>query len=151
MNSLWVLPPPNHSAWFAKIDWYLNWQMTRGLTHEPRQPSAALIRLARDHGLPDPVVGNTSPVPLMVSARGRLNAEQCVVMGAPENLADWLKRIHALIQTLNQSSARVHLPSGATRQKAHELWKNLSKQGFFNVEFIDDEEAAKWPNRSQKN
>jgi hypothetical protein len=150
MNSLWVLPTPGHSAWFAKIDWYLNWQMTRGLTHEARQPSTTLMRLTREHGLPDPIPAVTSPVPLMVSARGRVAAEQCVVIGEPENLSDWLKRVHQLIQALNHSSARIHLPTGASRPKADELWKTLSKQSKISIEFIVDEEAATWPIQSVK-
>lgn len=154
--SLWVIPPPGKSAWFAKIDWYLNWQMIRGLAHESQRPSTELLRLAREHGLPEPILSSTTRTPLMIAARGRLGTDQCVVLEMSDSVADWLKLVHDLTVKLGSAKTRVYLPSGTSRAKAQELWKNITAKDKFDkeefaIEFLADEEAASWSTQFQKN
>lgn len=151
MSALWVLPPPGKSAWFAKIDWYLNWQLTRGLVHEPRRPSAELMRLTRDLDLPAPTATDWTQAPLMVSAHGRLDAEQCVVLAMQGSLHEWLRQIHTVATRLGVQKLRVFLPTGMDRSDALDFWQKISKQDTLEIEFSSDEDAALWSTPSKKN
>lgn len=150
MTDLWVLPSPSHSAWFAKIDWYLNWQMCKGLAHETRRPSVELLRLSEENGVPwfDPP--KISEAPLLVAAKGRIPALGCMVLEGEPALKAWLRRAHALAGELKVSSLRVFLPIGFTVNEATQAWRGLPKLDI-QTDFTPDEESAAWPTQSKLN
>ncbi len=151
MSELWVFPTPKHSTWFAKMDWYLNWQMTRGLSHEARRASAELLRLVNEHGLPTPAVTAPSSTPLLISSQGRVDAEQCLVLDFHQSLPQWLDEAHQLAQKLGQTNLRVFLPAEAMQREAIDLWKKLAKNSNLTADFLPDEDAAKWSTPFKKN
>ncbi len=139
---LWVLPPPTKSAWFAKIDWYLNWQMSKGLSHVSPRASAELLQLTSENGMDfiEPPMDKTAP--LMVISNGRIPAQKCVVIDFTKSLKAWLTSVHRLSELLQVENLRVFLPPGSTPTEAQEIWRSCSTKNI-NIEFSPDEDAAK--------
>lgn len=139
---LWVLPPPAHSRWFSRIDWYLNWQMSKGLSHQKMKPSVELFRVMEDAGIsiqPDPVF---PPTPLLVSSTGRVASERCVVIDFKDDLNGWLASVHALCANLKSKHARIFLPQGSETGTAEKIWKKMTPLEI-QLEFSTDEEDFK--------
>lgn len=139
-SDLWVLPQPAESHWFSRIDWYLNWQLCKGLAHERQLPHAELFRVMEENGIPFVDVPVTKQAPLMVLSQGRIPAAKCIVIENSKTLKTWLGRVHQLVQGLHIKSARVFLPKGANSSQAADVWRSLEKLDM-EVEFSPDEES----------
>lgn len=137
---LWVLPTSEHSRWFARIDWYLNWRMSKGLAHNRPEPSPELLDLLYTNGIEYLAPPNVDRAPLMVAALGRLPASKCVVLEySGRNLRGWLEKIQELSEQLKSRNARVFLPSHANAKDAAAIWAETAAPGT-EVEFSTDED-----------
>lgn len=137
---LWILPPPAHSHWFSHIDWYLNWQMCKGLTHTPVKPPAELFQVMEEGGLNIIMDPPVETAPLMVASLGRLPAAKCVVLPYTKGVKTWLKQAHHLATSLHAIRIRVFLPHGADDKEARETWSGYSGAAI-EAEFTTDIEA----------
>ncbi len=134
---LWIIPPAKHSAWFSRLDWYLNWQMCKGLAHRNTPPHAEIFRLAGEHGIPvDSSPSGMADAPLMISGRGLVPAKACVVVGYNGELKDWLTQAKWITFQMQATNSRVHLPAGASTAKAVAIWEKL--EGSCVAEFVED-------------
>lgn len=140
-SDLWVLPTAEHSRWFARIDWYLNWQMSKGLAYNRPEPSPGLLHLLEVNSIPYSVPPNADRAPLMVASAGRVPAGLCVVLpfGGGRSLRDWLGEIQTLSGGLNPKRMRVFLPAGSSVKDALAAWAATPAQGI-EVEFSNDED-----------
>jgi len=138
---LWVLPPASHSRWFAKLDWYLNWQMSKGLAHQRQKPSLELLKVLETTGMALISAPETGSTPLMVSAIGHVDALRCVVVDVGNGLRGWLERSHELMQGLQAKRVRLFLPKGAEISEAKEHLKKLGNKDL-EIDFATDEEAT---------
>ncbi len=137
-SDVWVIPQGERSRWFAHIDWYLNWQLTRGFTHSLPRMSIELIELLEESGMPVMTPELPAEPPLMVLPKGQIPAMACLLMPHSQSLDHWLKRIHTSLQTLKAKRARVFLPADATVNEAEKIWQPLPV-GDLKVEFILDD------------
>lgn len=123
---LWLLPPPRSSAWFAVIDWYLNWQLSKGLAYSGLHLPNETLRLAEDYEVPLPPVktpGVDSGVPLLVLSQGRLPATKCVVLDTGLKHEDWLKQGFEITLNFDAKNVHVFLPAKASKEQSQQLWK----------------------------
>ncbi|NJL25506.1 MAG: hypothetical protein HC902_10270 [Calothrix sp. SM1_5_4] len=51
---LWVLPSPRYSHWLSRLDWYLNWQICKGLAYGGLHLPAELYRISEEYGVAVP-------------------------------------------------------------------------------------------------
>lgn len=71
---LWLVPPPSVSGWGRQIDWYLNFQISRGLDTRPQKRAKSLDQFLEkiQWSLPASYISNDAP--LLISSEGRLQA-----------------------------------------------------------------------------
>ena len=123
-SDLWIVPPASHSAWFSRLDWYLNWQMSRGLNHRQSPLAAELFRISEEHGLRidahDPL---DEQAPLLVSGRNLVPAKACVVLPYHGDLQEWLAQAQSIASKLKSTRAQVFLPTGAQVKSPSKSWK----------------------------
>ncbi len=137
MSDLWFVPPSTHSAWFSRLDWYLNWQMSKGLAHSHAIPSADLFRLAGEHGVTiEPAQTLPPHAPLMISGVGLIPAKACVVLPFNGQLETWLAQAKAIAFELRATTARIYLPAGTGQTEAAGSWRKLT--GTCTAEFTED-------------
>ena len=140
-SDLWVVPPSNHSAWFARLDWYLNWQMCKGLAHPPFRPGAEVESLANEYDIPIPYAQIADPGPLLISTSGLVPAAKCVVLPYAGDLGAWLKQTASLASGLGVASVAVFLPLKQTVEAARPVWSACGSN--IEVSFIMDQEESK--------
>lgn len=124
-----MLPTPRHSRWFTHWDWYLNWQMCKGLGYGGLHLPPETHRVAEEYGVGVPRTasarGGTVP-PLLIASQGRLPAAQCLVLDGADDLKSWLASARRLADDLRAADVRVYLPEDSTVKEAEKLWKSAA-------------------------
>jgi hypothetical protein len=141
-SDLWILPPPASSNWFARIDWYLNWQLSKGLTHSSARPSMDLLRIMEAGELSPVEVPMPANPPLMVISMGRIAATKCVVVKLGEKPEQWFSRLAQVIEQLSARHVNIFLPSGISVGQAEKIWRSQRSKAE-TVQFVIDEGAGK--------
>ena len=140
-SDLWVVPPPPHSAWFARLDWYLNWQMSKGLAHRPAKLSSAIERLAAEYEIVIPSIPIADPASLLIACKGLVPAEKCIVLPFNGDLTEWLAQISNLTRDLVALSVSIFLPANISLEGAQKIWS--TRESAHDVRFIADHEESK--------
>ena len=126
MHDLWIFPAPRASRWFARLDWYLNWQMCKGISYAGLHLPDETYRVAEAHGLPLEVEALVSP-PLLVLPGPRVPTKKCLVLDPGEaDLEAWFRVMIDHARALRARSARVFLPTGRTLAEAESAWSRVS-------------------------
>lgn len=111
-HQLWVVPEAAHSKWNQRIDWHLNFQITRTTRQQmPSTPETLNETLTAIEWQP-PVFKAPDNSPIMIYSPHRVPARWVVVLPANEGRAAWMKRLRALWTKLKKPSLRVFLPAG---------------------------------------
>ncbi len=139
-TELWVVPPSHHSAWFARLDWYLNWQMSKGLAHRPVRPSAEVEQLAQDYEIPIPFAQLADPGPLLIASSRLVPASSCIVLPYAGDVAGWLEQIAKFAENLRVKTVAIFLPAGVWVDSATSAWSGI--QTSLEVQFIKDQEDS---------
>lgn len=136
-GDLWIVPPPENSAWFSHLDWYLNWQMCKGQTHRAKSPDAELLRITKEYNLPFYDISSSSArPPLLISGQGLIPAKACLVMDIVGEIKNWLLECKAIACKMHASRVLIFLPSGAEKIRAAKIWDTLP--GICSAEFVED-------------
>lgn len=122
-SDLWVLPPPRVSAWFSRVDWYLNWQMSKGVAYAGLHLPNETLRLSEEYETPlPPVTPADSTAPLLVLAMGRLPTRKCVVVEGKTFGGTWLEKVHGIAQELDAKTVHIFLPAKMSVAEAQKAW-----------------------------
>lgn len=134
---LWVIPPPRMSSWFARLDWYLNWQMTRGLAYSGLHLSNELMSLAEHYEVQVPDLKVPDEPPLLVLSHARVPAKKCLVLNMrPGGLGEWLREAHDIGVKLGAEKLQIFLPAQTKVKDAKGIWaKQFSSRS---AEFFAD-------------
>lgn len=139
-TDLWIVPQSSHSAWFSQLDWYLNWQMCKGLTHKPAVADAQMYRIAEAYEVKIDSAPLSKTAPLLVATSPYLPAAQCLVLPYGGDLKQWLLEAKTIAFKMKCQSAQVFLPAGAQADKAEKTWIGLS--GECRANFTNDFEGS---------
>lgn len=138
-TDLWIVPPSQHSAWFAHLDWYLNWQMCKGLVHRTATPDAQVFMLAKEYEIPVSSSTVSEKSPLLISCGTLVPAKSCLVLPFKGDLKEWLIEAKTIAFKLMCANVHIFLPAGSETDKAEKAWSKLS--GECTVTFFEDTEA----------
>lgn len=134
-SDLWVLPPPRLSGWFPRVDWYLNWQLSKGLAYSGLHLPNETLSLMEEYEKPLTPVSEPDPGrPLLVLSQHRLPARKCVVVESGGGLKAWLERVHQIALDLGSQKAHVFLPAKASLEDAKSVWGNRPVAATFSID-----------------
>lgn len=123
---LWVLPTPSFSRWFSQLDWYLNWQMCKGMAYGGLHLPSETHRLAEEYGFAVKAEasskGGLQP-PLLIAPSGRVPTKRCLVLDGADDPKSWLATISQHVSQLKSQEIRVFLPKGFNKTSAEKIWK----------------------------
>ncbi|MGE4133014.1 MAG: hypothetical protein AB7F86_15340 [Bdellovibrionales bacterium] len=138
-SDLWILPPPRISAWFPRIDWYLNWQMSKGLAYSGLHLPSQTLQTASSFEIEVPTFpALDSSAPLLILSQSRLPSPKCLVLDQ-EGERPWLKRCNESIKELGARRAHMFLPEGTATKSAEKIWREFNSPA--SVTFSANEEA----------
>ena len=108
---LWFLPEPKESQWSRKIDWYLNFQITRSIKHQKPFVPAELIQRIEDCGLEGMEIEVSQEAPTFIVSEGLLPNKKSIILPNTSSFYPWAKRLLQIREKLGSPSTKVFIPS----------------------------------------
>lgn len=130
---LWVVPGSENSRWTMKIDWYLNFQISKASRHQAPPSPLYLQKVAAETGLEKTSFVTASQSPLLIPCHDLLPCRWTAMVPLHKNYTEWVLQIEKLWESLERPSFRVFLPAGQNAGGFNELWQNENKFEDFTV------------------
>lgn len=130
---LWVIPSESISPLIKKIDWYLNFQLSRAEIHHREELSPEMKSIMHENELPTFYSKPEDQLPLMVLSEERLPVKTVVQMRDMNSKLEWTEFVHNLWQGLNCPTLRVFLPINMTPDEFKSTWPGMTKDDVFVV------------------
>ncbi|MCB9026715.1 MAG: hypothetical protein H6625_10385 [Bdellovibrionaceae bacterium] len=109
-SNLWVVPNGDSSEWSKKLDWYLNFQISKAMEHIPNKISPEFSKNLLDYEI-QPLEFKQKSDLLMISCGGRLPTKMLVIVPLRDNLKDWIDSIYQVWLNLLKPNLRIFLPN----------------------------------------
>lgn len=122
--SVWVVPAENPGPLIGKMDWYLNFQLTRSLDRQPEDLSPQLKFIVTENNIPQFSSKSQSDAPLMISAERGLPTSKFIMLPGSDKMSSWTQKIHEIWVNLDHPTLRVFLPSQNAIDEFRSNWKS---------------------------
>lgn len=119
---LWIVPDKTNFNLFSKLDWYLNFQLTRASMHQSQAISPQLKNLIHENRLPNFYQAPPKNSALMVSAELGLPTKTIIEIPSLEDLSLWPKTVHEKWLNLDRPNLRVFLPNSLSLENFNKHW-----------------------------
>lgn len=113
---LWILPQEAHSNWYSRIDWYLNFTLSRIELKPETKISHFLEAVNKECNLD--LVNINPKDPLLISVSQWLPARWVLILPYKESLQAWTDSIVSQVSSLKTGSLRIFLPHGKSFDEA---------------------------------
>ena len=122
---LWALSDSVQSAWSAKIDWHLGFQIKKQRLKILQKPSPKINSILKKYQIPSlKWSSSTSPLPLLIESS--LYLPNLWTLEVPFS-TNWLDTIYDIWCSLNQPSLRIFAPKEIKKEAIEKKWKSVSK------------------------
>lgn len=126
----------DRSKWARKIDWYLNFQLTRAEPHQPVSISSELNQILEEWEVEAPPrIELPHSAPLMVASASLLPNTTTVQVPLNEKTEAWVLSCHRIWTDLGRPSLRVFLPSSVSEAAFEKHWPSADKES--GVELVE--------------
>jgi hypothetical protein len=121
-SDLWVVPDRRSSTWSKKIDWYLQFLISKATIHKPPQISKDLEQrmFENEFKVYSQNVSHSSPL-LILSAR-QLPNKMTVQLPFLGDSKDWVSHVFQVWNDLKSPTLRVFLPHGLSSDQFLSHW-----------------------------
>lgn len=130
---LWVVPDSGNSRWMMKIDWHLNFQISKASRHHAKAAPLYLQKVVAETGLKEVSFLTEPESPLLIPCHDLLPCRWTAMIPLHRNYSQWVSQIGKLWESLDHPSFRVFLPAGQNAASFNELWQNEHKPEDFTV------------------
>ncbi len=123
---MWVAPTPANSLWSRRLDWYLNFRMSKGLTHQSQSRSPQL------EGILERIQWKLSPStdvsekPLLIAAGLWLPCDWILVLetlsSEKNQLSPALEQLASAWSDLGEPKVRIFAPTQFPKDGLAERW-----------------------------
>lgn len=118
----WIVADLEHSKWAQRIDWYLNFQITRSVPHRPASFAPELQEIIEKWEFEAPAVRLSPITPLMIASSELVPNHQTVVVPVKGVEADWVLACHRVWVGLGRPPLRLFLPEGFKPSSVSMRW-----------------------------
>ena len=133
---LWIIPELEKSHSASKLDWYLNFQLTRSTAKVSKSLSEDLVLLLRKCGLPESHYNQDTRGKLLINSSQLLPNRWVVQLENSADLHSWCDQIGEIWTGLRKPTLRVFLPTGLTSGEFLSAWKQ--SQSFDDFSLVVD-------------
>ncbi|MES2965365.1 MAG: hypothetical protein V4760_15890 [Bdellovibrionota bacterium] len=132
----WLVPDLEHSKWAQRIDWYLNFQITRAEPHRPASFAPELQEIMEKWEFEAPAVRLNSVAPLMIASPELVPNHQTVVIPVRGSEAEWVLSCHRVWVGLGRPAVRLFLPEGFKTSSVESRWPKADAEA--DVELVGE-------------
>lgn len=120
---LWVTADLQHGRLTERLDWYMNFQITKAGHHTTQQISENLQTVLDHCGLQKFDFIGDSEQSLLIASQGHLPNRWVLVVPFSES---WAARIHQAWKSLGSPSTRIFLPAKLSIEQFEKQWRKVS-------------------------
>ena len=142
---LWVVPERQNSKLARKIDWYLNFQITRSAQHETKILPPQVSEILKKSGLEDldwvEQNASTKKESLLILSAAAFPNRWVMVVRESKNFEKWIENIYERWLKMSSPSLRVFLPIGVSGTQFENAWRkarNSSKGELQKIGFVPE-------------
>lgn len=122
-SELWVLPQIEISQWARKIDWYLNFQISRAKSHTPRKPDPELSEILGENEISFvKYARDEQNRPLLVASHSHLPNQMTLEVPYKSEAKGWVEIVHRNWDQLKRPNLRVFLPPNLESDEFIKAW-----------------------------
>lgn len=130
---LWIIPTLENSKSAQRLDWYMNFQITRSSLHQAPDLSADLKQILQNCRLPVANYKGEAQEKLMFDSSNLLPNRWLVMVSDSSNFQDWTEQISHIWTNLRKPTLRVFLPTGLSSGDFQKIWKQTQSFDDFSV------------------
>ncbi len=127
-STLWIMPQGHESDWKKKLDWYLNFLISKTESHKPVQVTPEFISFLQEYNMELRAHNKTSTL-RMISCEKFLPCKMIVIVPIYDNdFQKWVESIFEVWKKLLKPNFRIFLPVNFPIVDFMSLWpdKNLT-------------------------
>lgn len=132
----WIVADLDHSKWASRIDWYLNFQITRSEPHRPASFAPELQEIIEKWEFEAPAVRLNPVSPLMIASPELVPNHQTVVVPVRGSEAEWVLACHRVWVGLGRPPVRLFLPEGFKPASVANRWPKADEDA--DVELVPE-------------
>lgn len=137
-HNLWIVPDREHSNWAQKIDWYLQFQISKASIHKPYEPSEFLKNTLSQYDLISDDMNMPDRKSLLIFTSHALPNHQLVsIIFSKSNFKAWVQSIYEVWTNLKSPSLRVFLPKGVSEKEFTQNWPH--KDSLSQISLVRDQ------------
>jgi len=121
-SELWVLPDRNHSHWCRRLDWHLQFQISRIMLHKTPDLSDNLKSLASQAEITLIEKRWPKSSPILILSPNLLPNKYTIHLSYPEDFKAWIQQIVEIHSRLKPKSLRIFLPLNVKSQEFTKVW-----------------------------
>lgn len=122
---MWICPDIGNSHWSVELDWHLNHQIRKGLSHKTQMLDAQVKGLLYENQMISTDIQATT-TNLMVGSSFQLPARWVLVIPWNGQLQKWVQSVFQHWETLGKPTARIFLPQNIAMADFSREWQKLS-------------------------
>lgn len=129
-DDIWIVTP-NESNIFYRINWLMNFQLSKALKHKSPQLPEVIQTILKECELSSfefTEPKNNTELPILVSAIDFLPTKWIVLLEKNSDLQDWSFKISAILNSLNLNAGRLFLPSEINASEFYQAWSSCTKE-----------------------
>ena len=136
-SDLWLCSEPKTSKWAQKLDWYLNFQMTKAYINTPRPLHESLEKWIEEHNffLEGKKEVKESKA-LLFSGAENLPCQQLIVQKYTGEPNLWLKKLIGIAGNLNSQFPRIFLPDSLSSLEAIRKLNEIPESINFKISLV---------------
>ncbi len=124
-SELWIIPDRRNSYWARRIDWHLQFLISRSMAHESPQISPELKRIVTDNEIDNEIGDISKSAPLLIFSVDLLPNRETVHLPFGNNFKTWIERASSVWQNLKKPTVRVFLPRTQNIDEFKNHWADL--------------------------
>jgi hypothetical protein len=116
---MWVVPANETSPILKKMDWYLNFQLSKAHHHQTEQLAPQLRSILNENQLQDFAPAAADKPPLMIAAESFFPTQTIVETPITKN---WIENIQKIWTGMNRPTLRIFLPTQISAEEFKSKW-----------------------------
>ncbi|OFZ12422.1 MAG: hypothetical protein A2Z20_06655 [Bdellovibrionales bacterium RBG_16_40_8] len=130
---LWIISRDDRSGLYRKIDWYLNFQLTKAHNHKTEESASQLKTIISENNMPNFSPELISPAALMVVAEDHFPVKSIIEIAAVVSPAIWVKQVHQIWTSIGKPTLRVFLPQKISADEFKLNWSDSENNEIYLV------------------
>jgi hypothetical protein len=122
-SKLWIIPDDAHSPANDRINWLINFQLSKANLHLTPQLSPWIKQCTEECGIETLLLPKNNTI--LIPVKNSLPTEWLCLLPFEIKMKDWVDSAHKVWMHMNRPPLRVFLPRGAKKEDWQNFWVHL--------------------------